>query len=163
MATEFINPLLLRIKWCCCTKPPVLTIACQVIMTYRNRKSGWECIPSQNNLGVTLRLECGWLLAENTHQLEEWPWCGVMTLCEEAGGAKSACFRQLLARLPPRHSYDYLWNSSHASLTANVGCGRKTFTFHADNTAAVSNSAGAVKCSFTVMHVSGQQSLCDYL
>lgn len=85
----------------------------EVIMTQGNRKSGWECIPSQSNLGVTLRLECGWLLAENTHQLKEWPWCGIMTLCEEAGGAKRTRCRQLLVRLPRRHSSDYLWNLSH--------------------------------------------------
>lgn len=109
----------IEVKWCCWPPPHQIShpdnglrMTGEVIMTQGNRKSGWECIPSQNNLGVTLRLECGWLLAENTHQLEEWPWCGIMTLCEEAGGAKRTRCRQLLARLPPRHSSDYHWNSS---------------------------------------------------
>lgn len=109
-----------EVKWCCWPPPHQISrtanglrMTGEVIMTQGNRKSGWECIPSQSNLGVTLRLECGWLLAENTHQLKEWPWCGIMTLCEEAGGTKRTRCRQMLVRLPRRHSSDYLWSSSH--------------------------------------------------
>lgn len=46
---------------------------------------------------------------------------------------------------------------------AHESRGGKAFKVHVDETTAVSNNAVAVKCSFTVMHASGQRSLSDYL
>lgn len=45
----------------------------------KKKITGDEFLCSRSNLGITRRLECGWLLLENARQRDDWPWCGVMT------------------------------------------------------------------------------------
>lgn len=126
----------IEVKWCCWPSPHQIScpdnglrMTGEVIMTQGNRKSGWECIPSQNNLGVTLRLECGWLLAENTHQLEvtlvwhnDTLWRG--RWCEEDS-------LQTAARSTPTETFFRLSLElvSHASLTRAVSGRHLSFTW----------------------------------
>lgn len=65
----------------------------------KKKKAGDECLSSVSNLGITWRLERGWLLLGNARQCDEWPWCGVMTLHLRRLFIKGQVVRWRLARL----------------------------------------------------------------
>lgn len=114
-------------------------------------------------LRVTLASHWGWSggdCFQRPHQSEEWPWCGIMTLCEEQvvwrGPAADSCSMKSCLDILLLISRTHLLRISHGGI-------RRTFKFYSDKTKAISNNPEALKCPFSVFCALGQQCLSDSL